>query len=183
MKARVTPASTKTHAHVHTRSQTHMLSHSCGPSWELVVFQQWSEHVRKCAYTMATHAGSTILQSVAVLQCLKGLQIKHKITYVEHYGDSMCEGCHRALKTLPLLVTVCLWIACVFPTYLWSMSVFHHHGQGGERNIKNVTVNPSREIRDAFGFSLCYEKTSMFTVSITDSSAPLSADKLQCKTT
>jgi len=32
------------------------------PSWEQVVFQQWSEYVRKCAYTMATCAGSTVLQ-------------------------------------------------------------------------------------------------------------------------
>lgn len=119
MKARVTPASTKTHAHVHTHTHGHKCCHTVvvgGPSWELVVFQQWSEHVRKCAYTKATHAGSTILQSVAVLQCLKRLQIKHTITYMEPCGDSMCEGCNRALK--PFLVTFCLCMHVYFQSFI-----------------------------------------------------------------
>ena len=98
---------TRTHPLAHTSAVTRLLFGG-GPSWELVVFQQWSEHVRKCAYTMATHAGSTVLRSVAVLQHLGRLQIKHTITYMEPCGDKMCEGCNWALKTLAFLIPFCL---------------------------------------------------------------------------
>lgn len=84
------------------------------PSWELVVFQQWSEHVRKCAYTTATHACSTVLWSKAVLQCLRRLQIKHTITYRSPVA-TIHEGCNTHLKSLPFLVTFCVCVyACVF---------------------------------------------------------------------
>lgn len=116
------------YTHAHTRSQKHIAVTQLllgGPSWEVVVCQQWSEHVRKCAYTMATHAGSTVLRSVAVLQRLKRRRIKHRVTYMQARGDGVREGCNRALKTLPFLVTFCL---CMH-VYLHATSLFHHHGQ------------------------------------------------------
>lgn len=96
--------------HTHTLSQTQMhTAVTQGSSKELVVFQQWCEHVRKCAYTMATHAGSTVLQSVAVLQCHRRTPIKHTIIY-----RGPVATCNRALKTAflgyPLLVYAFLFI-------------------------------------------------------------------------
>lgn len=117
-----------------------MLSHGClggGPSRELVIFQQWSGHVRKCAYTMATHAGSTVLRAVAVLQCLRRLQMKYRITYMRPY---VCEGCHRALKTI--YISVC---HDNFPSS-WSI----------RGKLMSATASLSREIRDAFGLSPRY---------------------------
>lgn len=123
-----------------------------GPSWELVVFQQWSEHVRKCAYTMATHAGSTVLWSVAVLQCLGRLQIKHKITYMQPDGDSSVWRMSQSSKdfaSLGYLLLVCVYNLFLFVPWVFSIIL----GDKGKA-IKSVTVNPSREIRDAFGLSL-----------------------------
>lgn len=96
---------THTHAHGHKCCHAVVVAVVGGgvwPSWDLAVFQHWSEHVRKCAYTKATHAGSTILQSMAVLQCLQRLQIKHTITYMKPCGDSACEEWNGALKPFRL---------------------------------------------------------------------------------
>lgn len=111
-----------------------LLLHSCFRglggvgSWELVVFQQWSEHVRKCAYTKATHAGSTILERVAVLQRLRRLQIKHTITCMEPCGDSVSEGCDGAPKSPGYLLFV---YAGVFPGFScigFTLRLLHHRG-------------------------------------------------------
>lgn len=67
----------------------------------------------------------------------------------------MCEGCNRAIKTLPFLATFCLCMHTVRVSdllYLCVTSLFHRHGLWGE-SYKEVVI-PSREIRDAFDLSL-----------------------------
>lgn len=99
-----------------------------GGSWELAVFQQWSEHVRKCAYTEATHAGSTILQRVAVLQRLRRLQIKHTITCMEPCGDSASEGCDGAPKSPGYLLFVYAGVLPGFSCIGIALRLLHHRG-------------------------------------------------------
>lgn len=147
------------------------------PPWELVIFQQQPEYVRKCAYTVATHAGSTVLRSVAVLQHLRRLHVKHTIAYRSPAVTASVKDISLCLSGLPSL-RAC--ICALGISYLCSVSLFHHFsvmiGHEGKAIKRPVTAAPSREIKDAFG--LFTVETSMFTDSTTDFRVSQSADKL-----
>lgn len=93
------------------------------PPWELVIFQQQPEYVRKCAYTVATHAGSTVLRSVAVLQHLRRLHVKHTIAYRSPAVTASVKDISLCLSGLPSL-RAC--ICALGISYLCSVSLFHH---------------------------------------------------------
>lgn len=113
------------------------------PSWELVIFQQQPEYVRKCAYTVATHAGSTVLRSVAVLQHLRRLHVKHTIAYRSPAVTASVKDISLCLSGLPLL-RAC--ICALGISYLCSVSLFHHFsvmiGHEGKAIKRPVTAAP-----------------------------------------
>lgn len=117
------------------------------PPWELVIFQQWSEYVRKCAYTVATHAGSTVLHSAAVLQHLRRLRVKHTQSHTE--APSVTASVKDISLCLSQLPSVCACICALGISYLCSISLFpsffHHRRPRGESYKETSKRGPSPE--------------------------------------